>query len=388
MNIFDNYNLQGIDRENPDDIHVIFIISGFCIKGIDQFSPIVFQSLKDNFHHNNSALMCFYITRWNFQKEDNLSYKDQKKLIIEQIKYHLTNIKKKFGNIYIYLHGIFESYGGKIGIRVIYDMISENILHDFDNVKWNKLFLIHSPLYGHEICQVVLKNKFKFWLLHLLLKKCISDNLILNLLSPFKYKYPYKIMAYDSINNIKTKNIISFLNIHDVHILHIIGFPNEIQINDKIINIESFSTQLNNCNTLLKNTLKNNKNINNIENIISISQLINSFKQIDIETISLLLCKFQKIPCSRLFLKLIPDILGNFNLNLSDGLVTIYSAIDNDENINEIIKKKKETVLYKSNVYNKTSYLVTPFLDHIKLIDYHYDILKQILNKYLPIFFK
>ena len=79
MNIFDNYNLQGIDRENPDDIHVIFIISGFCIKGIDQFSPIVFQSLKDNFHHNNSALRCFYINRWDVQKEDDLSYKDQKK---------------------------------------------------------------------------------------------------------------------------------------------------------------------------------------------------------------------------------------------------------------------------------------------------------------------
>ena len=133
MNILNNYGLKGIDRSNPTDIHVIFIISGFCIKGIDQFSPIVFQSLKDNFHHDNSVLKCFYINRWNFQKEDNLSYKDQKKIVIEQIKYHLNDIKNEFGDISIYLYGIFESYGGKIGISIVYDIIKENI--------FNKLFI-------------------------------------------------------------------------------------------------------------------------------------------------------------------------------------------------------------------------------------------------------
>ena len=300
--------------ENPNNIQNVIlnvIIPGFNERRYDDYSNILVSLCSENIKSTTTDYRTVVMYRWNVDSQlshDNLTYENQYKILKAQFDKSIEKIRNEYSsNVNINVNFYGESYGGKICILFVNDILEE--MKKDNRIKINNIYTLHSPLYTNMWAKFLLKNYFNKSQNEKKNNEKKNMECLMNLFGMNECETTFKIMM-DQYENYKCeiRKKMGELSNKGIKINHIIGNPTYLKFdilrilskvfNFKIENeyIASLVKDLNNENLItmqieiakipellkiLDNVFKTINNINDVINFLN--NLDNSKRQDSLE---------------------------------------------------------------------------------------------------------
>ena len=287
-NEIENFYKKSKNTKNIKNVILNVIIPGFTSRSYDNYSNVLVNLyLKHIQDKETTDWQTVVMYRWDVSGNlsyDNLSIEEQCEVLKAQFDKTIDRIIKEYNkNININVNFYGESYGGKICILFVNDILKKV---KNSNIKINNIYTLHSPLYTNMWAKFLIKNYFEA-------SKSEKEKIgiLLKLLEIDKCETAFKIMMNQDDQNVRDIRIeMENLLKNNIKITHIIGNPKflelEIDVIEMLKRIFPLNTNLklrlpikieiSQIHELLKVLKKVIKSINNADNFITFLKKLNN----------------------------------------------------------------------------------------------------------------